>query len=331
MEADLDVVIPSLGAGPVKRLAVSPDRFLVAGGDQVVAINRRNLQGHQVFSPSVPQASMLRRSIRTIIPTEADECWLASYYGILSRWSLRSPQDAPLEVLRVAHGVQSAYWVGSQIVASRALTNGLFSVHRPNGVSETNTHLAAGACCDGHRIALTEEIRIEGEPPVDRVHADLAHYVNRTAMAATSGRGFVLAFLLEARLNIYDPEGRLHVSVAGPEHHRMEFSVARFDDTGAAAFRPSPEASFAYIDVATNQDLIVGLYANRPFGVHGPEGVFSANTIHVFDWAGRFHGRFKVAKDLTHVALDPASNRLYGATTPSSGGQLVVTDLDRLL
>ncbi len=320
----VEVVSEVADIGQAKQIAVSAGRVLVAGTNQLLVVDRGDGHTHNLFADSVPSNSVLRRSVRGIISLKDDECWLVNYYGVLSLWSLDTPQPGPREIRYLAHGLQGAHWFGSNVVASRALPQSLFGVFGPTHRVRASVDLATGLCCDGPPIAVMDEIKQGGEPPLDRVHPDVAHYVNRTALAGVDGRGFVLAFLLDARINIYDEtDATLRVSVAGPQHLRMDFAVARFEDTGRAAFRPSPDTTFAYVDVAANKDMIVGLYAGRPFGTHGPGGVFSGDTIHVFDWAGRLLTLFRLPVSLSHIALDPSSSTVYGTT--STGTQQLIS------
>lgn len=148
-----------------------------------------------------------------------------------------------------------------------------------------------------------------GQPPFsmsDVGHATGVRLVNRASMTAhPGGERLAVAFYSKNRLDLYDTEGRLLGSSAGPAETTTSFYVE--DDR---FFWTPGENQLAYTDVAATEDEIFLLFCGCTLGEESPT---DRTRIHVFDWHGRFLRELVVPVPAMRIAVDGEGRNLFTA------------------
>ena len=73
----------------------------------------------------------------------------------------------------------------------------------------------------------------------------------------------------------------------------------------------SDESIYTYMDVATTEAMIVGLYSGHERREAGqPMGV--AQTLHAYSWSGKFIGEWRLDQPLDAIVIAPEGRYLLG-------------------
>lgn len=164
-----------------------------------------------------------------------------------------------------------------------------------------------------------------------QAHQGIAVHVNRTSLAHDAGqRRTALAYVFVNRIQIFDRDGVLEHSIAGPDEVPLIFSAVHREVQGKAplGFRMTAHTRMAYVDIATAGDRVVGLFSGRTARA-GAADWNAADQLHVFSWEGRLLGRWRLDTAITKLDFDETGTVMYGVTA-SPTPQLVQFDVTKI-
>ena len=205
--------------------------------------------------------------------------------GRVVLYDAEDPSAGPAEIWRTdGSSLFQAHWVQGRLFGNGNFVTEILRVYRREGSS----------------LALTHEY---GDPLFLDIAPAVASSLHRNAMAVRpSEDAVVLAFLWLSRLQIYDAQGQLIRSVAGPRE-----VIPAYDRQEQRRFvLDREEGRAAYLDVEATQDYIFALFGGiRGLVTHGQE-------VHVFSWSGELVEILELEEAVTDFALDPESGELLG-------------------
>ncbi len=124
------------------------------------------------------------------------------------------------------------------------------------------------------------------------------------------GRRFAVGSRHAGRLEIFDALGRWVANADVPFEFDPVFSTQERE--GEPVMGSGKDLRFGYVDVATTERRIFGLFSGRTRGEFPGRANF-ARDVHVFDWHGRLEGVIRLDVDVIAIAVDPNETRLFAA------------------
>lgn len=124
------------------------------------------------------------------------------------------------------------------------------------------------------------------------------------------GRRFAVGSRHAGRLEIFDALGRWVANADVPFEFDPVFSTEKRDDK--VVMGSGKDLRFGYIDVATTERRIFGLFSGRKRGDYPGRANF-ARDVHVFDWNGRLEGVIRLDQDAIAITVDSNERRLFAA------------------
>lgn len=122
-----------------------------------------------------------------------------------------------------------------------------------------------------------------------------------------------LRFAVGARhaglLEIFDASGQKLARAQVPVEFEPRFTVNHREDR-PPSMGSGDDLRFGYVDVATTEARIYGLFSGRLRGDY-PKSAWSAREVHVFDWAGRLETIIHLDSDAIAIAVDEQGDSLY--------------------
>lgn len=283
----IDIVATDEHIVVIDRFADQQIQLIERSSAEVVA--RTGRRGHGPGEFMSPSALFLERSGKAV--------WVYDF-GKPARWTsldLSQFMNRPEAILRLPPSLSEP----TRLVNDTIVANGLFA-------SELLRFYSPGG-------SNFEVVRAAGRSPFGDLHPDVALHVNESSLTYEPDLGRIaLAFRYTGRIEVFDIEGRLLRSMAGPYEVPLHYRVVPDPREGMQRFLRTDDTRFAYLDVDSNPEYIFALFSGRARGdyVDGQEG--TGNRIHVFRWDGRFVGEWIVEDDLFGIALDPRRGGLFG-------------------
>lgn len=266
---------------------------------RVIAVGETKMFSIELSSgsagPSVDFGSVIGRVFSVTMASQSD-LWIHGSGGFLQVNPARPTHPTRLVVLD--EEARDPEWFGDLLVAT-----GSTKVLRFYEVNETN-----GAA------VLIKEI---GDPLFPIVDSGLSVFFNLLSFTVDPAQQrLAVAFRLSDRLHVHDLDGVLTRAIAGPVEVKLDFDIVPRDpDVGGYTFGINHETRFTYLDVDSDRDLIVALFAGRngsgPGMPRGPGSAFSGDELHVFRWDGTPVGTWRLPEAVISIRLDDRSQRIY--------------------
>lgn len=110
------------------------------------------------------------------------------------------------------------------------------------------------------------------------------------------------------RIEVYRPDGSLVRQWNGAGGFEPLYTVATF--AGTPTFAGSDEMVHGYVDVATTEKHVYGLFSGRTRKEHGGRSSYG-EQVHVFDWDGKLQRVFRLDQDVIDIAVPEDEHTLY--------------------
>lgn len=263
----------------------------IVGEGQLVVIGERTVTLVDVQSgavgPPVMDVGDRLGSLSSVTMTSESQLWIRGAGGLAQ---LDSAVGDFSRIVILDAEARDPMWLGSQVVATGRDT--VFRFYE----------------LDENAVAAVDEV---GDLLFSGVPPGLSVSLNRmTKSVHPEEPRIAVAFQLSDRLHIYDGSGNLLRAIAGPVDVKLEFDVLRgFTDAGGYRFGISQQTRFSYLDVDSDSDRIVALFAGRSYA----DGVDSlaGDELHVFRWDGTFVGAWRLPETVVSIRLDEGGQRVY--------------------
>lgn len=123
------------------------------------------------------------------------------------------------------------------------------------------------------------------------------------------GQKYIIGCKYADQIEIYDTEEKeQEIYIKGPIFKEPIYNESK----GSMAIK-TDESYDAYIDIAVNQEYILGLFSGTKF--NQPQ---NCNAIHIFDWDGNPIARYTTEHSFKAITIDNKSNRVYLLTKDKS-------------
>lgn len=245
----------------------------------------------------------------------AGRVWVFDYYGMATLWDINQVAP-PLRAVNTVDGNMGAVNIDNRFLVHRPGANANLTMLSLTGQHTMGATLVDGACCKSLSVEVTRSERELGIPPFGRLNFGMATWFGRASFTANNPSGIALAFLLDARLHLYNTDGSLRSSVAGPRAVPVGYRTKKGpENSGRIDFVPNKETRFAYVSVTSNTREVYALFAGESFGVAGAAGVFAGSEVHIFSWDGAFLRAIRLSEPITKIAVSEGDDVLYGISS----------------
>lgn len=140
---------------------------------------------------------------------------------------------------------------------------------------------------------------------------EVAMHLNRSSLAIDPRRHkIVLAFLYVSRLAITDIVRRDVRHISGPIEVRLDYRTVPDPVEGMERFLATGATTYAYVDVAADNEHIYALFSGRSRGEWSEDAIL-ADTLHVFSWSGDLLRQWRLPRPVHAVTLDVTTRKLY--------------------
>jgi hypothetical protein len=140
---------------------------------------------------------------------------------------------------------------------------------------------------------------------------DIAVNLNRNRISVRADEERIAqAFLYVPRIHVYSPAGQVLAVLAAPEEIPLKYDAVPDPGLGMTHFIRTDETRFCYVDVASDLSYIYALFSGQSRSTDSA-GAFEAELLDVFDWNGRFQGRWTLPYRSVGIVADDQGHRLF--------------------
>ena len=137
----------------------------------------------------------------------------------------------------------------------------------------------------------------------------LQHAFTGTIKSDPARQRFAVGARHAGLLEIFDASGRKLARAQVPVEFEPRFTVNVRQDR-PPSMGSGNDLRFGYVDVATTDDRVYGLFSGRLRGEY-PKSATYAREVHVFDWEGRLETIIRLDSDVISIAVDERDETLY--------------------
>ena len=142
----------------------------------------------------------------------------------------------------------------------------------------------------------------EGTPPAIRQQAYQGELKRKP-----DGSRLAVALRNAGWIELFSPDGRRVGTARGPEEFGPVYQVLNRD--AGPIMTTGFDRRLGYVDAATTDDYIVGLYSGL---AHGQvRDAYMGRQIHLFDWSGEFLGAWRLDTPVISIAVSEADRTIY--------------------
>lgn len=266
--------------------------------DRVIAVGETKMFSIDLPSGSVGHVRDFSSTVGRVFSVTASqsEIWIHGSGGFVQVNPVTPA--LPPRVVMLDEEAREPQWFGDRVIATG--NKEVLRFYEPNE--------------DIGSAVLIEKV---GDPLFPIVDSGLSVFFNLLSFTVdTDQRRIAAAFRLSNRIHVYDRNGALTRSVAGPVEVKLDFDIVpRNSDIGGHTFGINEETRFTYLDLDSDRELIVALFAglngSGPGMPRGPGSAFSGDELHVFRWDGTLVGTWRFPEMVIAVRLDEVRQRIY--------------------
>jgi hypothetical protein len=154
-------------------------------------------------------------------------------------------------------------------------------------------------------------VRSLSASPFPNVTPDIAINLNRNRVSVRADEQRIAqAFLYVPRIRVYSPAGDILAILSAPDEISLKYDAIPDPDRALTHFIRTDETQYCYVDVASDLSHIYALFSGHSRNTDAA-GAFEAELLDVFDWNGRFEGRWALPYRSVGLVADVENHRLF--------------------